>query len=659
MNLVERIARVRKLLDRLEERTNAYRAVLVQVAHGQAPEPNDPSIVVHESEVAPIEQLVDDLTQEITGAGAAPANMWEHAHHFCARHERKIKETPENQSLLWALQKAEYFRWFLTWINRTRTYLAYLQARADVQDRSGELQPAESMEPTDELEPYELTEQPWFGPVPPDEPKGEQEAQTFEVDAVILTAVPRERNAVLRLLQPPANEARVWRVIKEGQTYYLGRLGEHNVVLAMCRMSYGGPGGAILTTFKAIKGWHPKVVIMVGIAFGKNREKQSIADVLVSSKVICYGLQAIRPDGTIEHRGDIPPAGDKLLDRFRNTQHWHFTRPDGTECAVIEGPILSGEVLANNTEFKEKLFKTFPTAIGGEMEGAGVYAAAYELDTQWIIIKAICDWADDNKEDKHQDLAAAAAASLVQDVLSNPFALSDLSAPQPLTPTPPAAEGVTSQLPAGPSVELELADLKRRRSLGISVEVECELVELPEDSALPSYRGNMFGIGANEDYYCDKAKYIRATAFLREFGFAAKNNGAAVATDVQVEITVAKEEHLTILDSSSYPQKPAASTLNRVNLDISRIPLRNSRWVRVEEYEGFWVISASLGNVQPKSTVYTEHTFLLGASKDCTVSFEAQVRADNLPEPVTTHLQIKISTKHTSLSVDDVIRREL
>jgi nucleoside phosphorylase len=659
VNLVEQIAGVRNLLDGLEERAKAYQAVLVQMSRGQAPEPDDPSIAVHESEVAPIEQLVDDLTREITGAGAAPTNIWEHAHHFCTRHERKIKETPENQSLLWALQKAEYFRWFLTWINRTRTYLDYLQARAGVQDRSGELQPAESTEPADDLEPYELTEQPWFGPVPPDEPKSEREAQTFELDAVVLTAVPRERDAVLRLLKPPQNEARVWRVIKEGRTYYLGRLGEHNVVLAMCRMSYGGPGGAILTTFSAIKGWHPKAVIMVGIAYGKNRKKQRIADVLVSSKVICYGLQAIRPDGTIEHRGDHAPAGLKLLDRFRNTQHWHFARPDETECTVIEGPILSGEVLANNTEFKEKLFKTFPTAIGGEMEGAGVYAAAYELDTQWIIVKAICDWADDNKEDKHQDLAAAAAASLVQDVLSNPYALSDLSAPQSLTRTPSAADGVTSTQPAVPAVELELADLKRRKSLGASVEVECEIVELPEDSAFPSYRGNMFGIGANEDYYRDKAEYIRCSAFLREFGFAVKNNGATVATDVQVEITVAKEEHLTILGSSSYPKKPAASTLNTVNLDISRIPLRNSRWVRVEEYEDAWVITASLGNVQPRATVYTEHTFLIGASKDCTVSFEAQVRADNLPEPVTAHLQINISTKHTSLSVDDVIRREL
>lgn len=659
MTLVEQIAGVRKLLDGLEERANVNRSVLVQMSRGQAPEPNDPSIAVHESEVAPIEQLIDELTQEITGATSAPANMWEHAHHFCTRHERKIKETPQNQSLLWALQNAEYFRWFLTWINRTRTYLEYLQTRADVQGKTSETQASELSELVDDLGPYDPENQPWYSQVPPDEPRDELGVQNFTVDAVILTAVRRERDAVLRILKPPANESRVWRVIKEGQTYYLGCLGEHNVVVAMCRMSYGGPGGATLTTFRAIKGWHPKAVIMVGIAFGKDREKQKIADVLVSSQVICYGLKAIRPDGTVQHRGDHAPAGLKLLDRFRNTQHWHFAKPDGTECAVIEGPILSGEVLANNTEFKENLFKTFPTAIGGEMEAAGVHAAAYELDTQWIIVKAICDWADNNKEDKHQDLAAASAASLVQDVLSNPFALSDLSAPHPSIRTFPTANSATSMQLTAPAVELKLADLKRRKSLGTSVEVECEFVELPEDSAFPSYRGNMFGIGANEDYYRDKAEYIQGTAFLREFGFAVKNNGTAVATDVQVEITIAKEEYITILGSSSYPKKPAASTLNTINFDISRIPLRNSRWVNVDEYEDFWVITASLGNVQPKAIVYTEHTFLIGASKDCKVSFEAHVRADNLPEPVTARLQINISTKHTSLSVDDVIRREL
>lgn len=274
---------------------------------------------------------------------------------------------------------------------------------------------------------YKPQDQPWYKPIPRDEPRSEQDVQFHNIDVVILTAVKRERDAVLRLLEPLQGERCVWRIVKDGHTYYLGRFGVHNAILSMCHMGYAGPGGAILTTSKAIGGWQPKAVIMAGIAFGRDPDKQKMADVLVSSKVICYGNQAIRPDGRVEHRGDVSPAGLKLLDRFRNTQHWHFKKPDGSECEVIEGSILSGEILSNNLDLKTSLFKTFPTAIGGEMEAAGVYAASYEANTQWIVVKAICDWGDGSKTDNHQDLAAAAAASLIHHILLDPFAFSDIA----------------------------------------------------------------------------------------------------------------------------------------------------------------------------------------------------------------------------------------
>ncbi len=52
------------------------------------------------------------------------------------------------------------------------------------------------------------------------------------------------------------------------------------------------------------------------------------------------------------------------------------------------------------------------------MEGIGFCSAANSLQKPWILIKAICDWADGKKNDKHQPLAAAAAVSLVHYVLS-------------------------------------------------------------------------------------------------------------------------------------------------------------------------------------------------------------------------------------------------
>jgi nucleoside phosphorylase len=69
---------------------------------------------------------------------------------------------------------------------------------------------------------------------------------------------------------------------------------------------------------------------------------------------------------------------------------------------------LSGEKLIDDVEYNQ-----FPQAIGGEMEGYGVAAAADRAKVEWILAKAICDWGDGEKHKKHQPLAAGAAVSLV------------------------------------------------------------------------------------------------------------------------------------------------------------------------------------------------------------------------------------------------------
>ncbi len=54
------------------------------------------------------------------------------------------------------------------------------------------------------------------------------------------------------------------------------------------------------------------------------------------------------------------------------------------------------------------------------MEGMGLYDAASEKHVDWILIKAICDWADGNKgrnKDENQQLAAENAARFVLHVI--------------------------------------------------------------------------------------------------------------------------------------------------------------------------------------------------------------------------------------------------
>jgi nucleoside phosphorylase len=168
----------------------------------------------------------------------------------------------------------------------------------------------------------------------------------------------------------------------------------------------------------------------VGIAFGGYTDQLHIGDILVSEQVIPYEIRRADPAGD-EYRGPIPEAGPILLNRFTNALGWEFKRPDGYVCKVKAGPLLTGDTLLDNLDEKVRLFSEHPTAIGGEMEAAGLYAAAsrHEASKEWIVVKAVCDWADGTKKttrDSYHPLAAAVSLSLVKFVLSIPNVLTDL-----------------------------------------------------------------------------------------------------------------------------------------------------------------------------------------------------------------------------------------
>jgi nucleoside phosphorylase len=159
---------------------------------------------------------------------------------------------------------------------------------------------------------------------------------------------------------------------------------------------------------------------MVGIAFGRDAKKQQLGDVLVSSIVHCYELQRVGSDITIQ-RGPSPECGEMLLEAVHNVQGWSYLLAGGKESQIRIGPILSGEKLVDRADYKKRLFDAYPDGIGGEMEAAGVYAAASTEGTGWIMVKGICDWADGTKCDGYQKVAASAAVSLVKKVLCGPL----------------------------------------------------------------------------------------------------------------------------------------------------------------------------------------------------------------------------------------------
>jgi nucleoside phosphorylase len=206
-------------------------------------------------------------------------------------------------------------------------------------------------------------------------------------------------------------------VYLKGHAYqFLGALGGLEIYLAISEMGAGGLTGSQEMVRKAIHAVEPSTVIMVGIAFGIDDDEFSIGDILVSKQLMLYELQRVSKDGSITLRGDKTSASAAPLSWVRHAAlKW-------SKSKVVPGLVLSGEKLIDNADFKENLKVLAGDAIGGEMEGAGLYAACATEGVDWILIKAICDWADGNKsvdKDLNQRLAANNAAEFSAHVLKS------------------------------------------------------------------------------------------------------------------------------------------------------------------------------------------------------------------------------------------------
>jgi nucleoside phosphorylase len=232
-------------------------------------------------------------------------------------------------------------------------------------------------------------------------------------DLLLVVATKVERDAVLECsrdehaLEPkPVNTVR-------RNYFYLGELSGASIYLVQCEMGSAGTGGSQATVADALAELRPKNIVMVGIAFGLKPDRHQLGDVLVAQKLFDYESLRLNTesDGSLTStaRGDRVASSAKLVTRLRSADY------DWTRAPVHFGLIVSGQKLVDNERSRAGLLRLEPEAIGGEMEGAGLYGAA-QGRAEWVLVKAICDWGDGKKaieKAERQERAAANAASFV------------------------------------------------------------------------------------------------------------------------------------------------------------------------------------------------------------------------------------------------------
>ena len=232
---------------------------------------------------------------------------------------------------------------------------------------------------------------------------------------LLLTATPTERDAVLAAISALTGALPQRSFEHINVIYELGIHGNVTIALVQCpRLGASGPGGSTLTAADVIRRWRPSYVLMIGTCYGlrdDNSPPQQLGDVLVSTSV--YDLdhkekyESSSGEELEEIRGDRVPAPSVMVARLRAaSMDW----PGGK---VYFGLMLASGTLVASRQYRDTLRTNHRSAIGGEMEGHGLYAAAAEAGVPWILVKGISDWGFDRDIHYQPELAAGNAAAFV------------------------------------------------------------------------------------------------------------------------------------------------------------------------------------------------------------------------------------------------------
>jgi nucleoside phosphorylase len=248
------------------------------------------------------------------------------------------------------------------------------------------------------------------------------------VDVVVITALQLEMEAVRKLpWEWSPDEA-----LDDSQFFSRGSFesrGRACSVVAAVATRMGMVSAAVLAS-KLIERFRPKLVVMPGICAGV-RGKAQLGDVIcsymawdyqsgkhVSTKNALNGFlmdpHFIQVDAFVSSRCDqLARDESHSLSVWRGWNPKHSAPP-----SLLRGPVASGSAVLADGAVTESIRLQQRKLLGVEMEVYGVFFAAEQAPRPKPLVmglKAVCDYADDEKNDEAQPYAAYTSAMYLKE----------------------------------------------------------------------------------------------------------------------------------------------------------------------------------------------------------------------------------------------------
>lgn len=245
--------------------------------------------------------------------------------------------------------------------------------------------------------------------------------ESLRCDLLLFVAVEAEEEALKQVSLEFGIEPRLYDG-RFGSYFDLGWLGTNRVFAMRSDMGAFSHRGSAAQAINCMAETLATGIIGVGMAFGIDPQEQSIGDVLISRGIIPYDNR------DVSHYYDGSPqilwkniksyaAKPSLIELFRsasdNKQY---------QGKVKIGYMLSGGSRIHCKSYRDQLVRgcgaRHADIIGGDMEGVGFLSSSDPQNPNWILVKGISDFADENRDKAIRSDRVTASRNALRFVLS-------------------------------------------------------------------------------------------------------------------------------------------------------------------------------------------------------------------------------------------------
>ena len=186
---------------------------------------------------------------------------------------------------------------------------------------------------------------------------------------------------------------------------YEGELAGKRIVLALSGI---GKVNAAVSTAWLIHQFEPDCVINTGSAGGLGKGLK-VGDVVVGTEIAHHDVDVTAFGYVWGQVPQLPAKAKQAAEVFEG-------------AAVEQGLIVSGDRFVHSSEGVAEIRSHFPEVKAVEMEAAAIAQTCHQLDTPFVIIRAVSDSADEKADisfDEFLKTAAANSAKMVAEIVKS------------------------------------------------------------------------------------------------------------------------------------------------------------------------------------------------------------------------------------------------